>query len=153
LEQKITKTRQYVQIAVQVRSKLTNQSDLTDFSLEVSVPDTIIGRSIKVVAGDGKFDELKRAILWTKNHLPKGESFMVSARANVEAELNPDELEFPVLLRCSSQDQISTAQFQAIEAHGHPASVSSATNVMTFRMLHRLQMQTETLDRTGIAEF
>ena len=153
LEQKVTRTRQYIQVAVQVRSKLTNQSDLTDFSLAVSVPDAVIGRSIKIVSGDGEFDELKRTIVWTRNHLAKGESFMVSARANVEAESNLDEVEFPVLLRCSSQDQISTAQFQASEAHGHPASLSSATNIMTFRMLHRLQMQTETVDRTGIAEF
>lgn len=134
--------RHKVQIAVQVRSKLTNPDDLFEFSIALALTGTVVGDSVEVTSGQGEWDQLKRTITWKKDHLKKGESFMVTANAVLteEAEgLSDDELSFPVMLRCRSEDQISTAQFQAIEASGHPATVSSSTVSRTFRIIHRLK--------------
>jgi hypothetical protein len=142
LERKITKSRQKIHIAIQVRSKLTNPDDLFEFAIALALSDTVDGDSVEVTSGEGEWDRLKRTITWKKDHLQKGESFMVTARAVLTEEagaMPDDELSFPVMLRCRSDDQISTAQFQAIEAIGYPATVSCSTVAKTYRIIHRLK--------------
>jgi hypothetical protein len=48
-------------------------------------------------------------------------------------------LKFPVMLRCCSNDQISKTKFEAVEASGFPASVSSSMVGRSFRIVHRLK--------------
>lgn len=84
---------------------------------------------------------MTRTVLWRLDRLPKGESLMVSARAKLtkqNAELDDSELHFPIMMRCKCNDQISSAQFQAVEASGYPATMSSATVERTYRIIHRL---------------
>lgn len=130
-----------VRIAVQVRSKLSNLGDLQDFTIAVSVPDRVNGDTVEVLKGSGVYDDLKRTVKWSKNELVKGESFMVSAEAKLFPTSTNDEgddLRFPVLLRCiSSEDQISTVDFRAIETAAHPSSVTYSCS-SSFRLLHRL---------------
>jgi hypothetical protein len=131
-----------VQIAIQVRSKLSNAEDLTEFSIALSISENVVGNSVEIASGEGgEYDHMKRTITWKLPHLRKGESFMVSARGKLldEAKAGDVELKFPVMLRCRSQDQISSTRFQAIEASGYPATVSSSTTGNTFRMIHRLK--------------
>jgi hypothetical protein len=136
--------RSFVQVAIQVRSKLSNRSDLSGFSIGLAMPVQALGSSVEVLTGEGTFDELKRSVTWSLGNLPKGASFMVSARFKIDDACEPEkpldlnEMNFPVMLRCSSQDQISSAQFQAVEASGYPASVSYSTQAQSFRMIHRL---------------
>jgi hypothetical protein len=140
LERKVTVHDTSVRVAIQVRSKLTNQGDMKDFTIAVAIPERVDGASIQILRGEGTWDELKRTVKWKLDSLDKGESFMVSAQANLWNPLGDGEPEvtFPVMLRCTSAaDQIGSIDFQATEADGHPASVTSST-AHSFRLLHRL---------------
>jgi hypothetical protein len=140
LERKVTVHDTSVRVAIQVRSKLTNQGDMKDFTIAVAIPERVDGASIQILRGEGTWDELKRTVKWKLDSLDKGESFMVSAQAQLWNPLGDGEPEvtFPVMLRCTSAaDQIGSIDFQATEADGHPASVTSST-AHSFRLLHRL---------------
>jgi hypothetical protein len=141
VERKITLLGDTCRIAVQVRSKLSNKGDLEDFTIAVAIPERVNAGTVEVLRGEGEFDELKRTIKWVMPHLPKGESFMVSAEAKLWSDATPEDernLRFPVLLRCSSRlDQISSADFRATEADNYPAAVQF-TRGHSFRLLHRL---------------
>ena len=128
-----------MQVAVQVRSKLTNLYDLTDLSITLALPDPVIPEDVEVNVGEGLYEAMKRVITWKLSALQKGDSFMVSARCVVNEGAKDSELKFPVILRCSSLDQISTGAFSAIEAPGYPASLNSEVISRTFRLIHRLK--------------
>mmetsp|Transcript_12241 Transcript_12241/g.33958 ORF Transcript_12241/g.33958 Transcript_12241/m.33958 type:complete len:433 (-) Transcript_12241:39-1337(-) len=138
LERKVTIHETSCRIALQVRSKLTNKGDLKDFTLAVAIPEVVNSDSIEIVRGQGSVDGLKRLIKFKLAHLNKGESFMVSAQANLWKAMNAEEVRFPVLMRCSStDDHISTVDFEVMEADGTPCSIS-VTKAHSFRLLHRL---------------
>mmetsp|Transcript_22584 Transcript_22584/g.33354 ORF Transcript_22584/g.33354 Transcript_22584/m.33354 type:complete len:307 (+) Transcript_22584:58-978(+) len=141
VERKVSAHSNMVRVAVQIRSKLSNLGDLKDITIAVSLPDRVNGETVEVLKGSGIYDDLKRTIKWSKSALVKGESFMVSAEAKLFPTSTNDEgedLKFPVLLRCiSSEDQISTVDFGAIETAAHPSSVSHSCS-SSFRLLHRL---------------
>ncbi|KAI2508170.1 hypothetical protein MHU86_6221 [Fragilaria crotonensis] len=141
VERKVTMYEQTVRVALQVRSKLSNNGDLSDFTIAIAIPERVNAETIEVTRGEGVYDELKRTIKWSVPYLPKGESFMVSALAQLWSTVtNEDQmlLKFPVLLRCSSNfDQISNVELKAEEADGYPSSVLYSQN-FSFRLLHRL---------------
>lgn len=138
LERKVTTHDTHCRIAVQVRSKLTNNGNMDDFTVAVAIPERVDGDSIQITRGEGVFDDLKRVIKWKLPTLNKGESFMVSAQAKLWQPEGNAPIKFPVLLRCSAAaDQISTVEFKALPADGHPASVSFSDS-HAFRLLHRL---------------
>lgn len=124
-----------------MRSKLSNQDDMKDLSILLSVSEKIAGDTVEVNVGKGEWDRASRTILWRLERLPKGESFLVSARAKLtedHEQVETSALDFPVMMRCGSEDQISSAQFQAVEASGYPATVSSTTVQRSYRIVHRL---------------
>lgn len=141
LERKVTMYQSTVRIAVQVRSKLSNKGDLQDFTIAVALPERVNVQTVDLLRGSGTFDELKRTIKWTMPDLVRGESFMVSAKAQLWTPATTEDksnLQFPVLLRCSSLfDQISTVEIRATEADEFPASVQF-NSTHSFRLLHRL---------------
>lgn len=139
LERKVTIHEDSCRIAFQVRTKLTNQGDLRDFTLAVAVPEKVDADSIEILRGDGVYDGLKRLIKYKLASLVKGESFMVSAQAKLWKALGDDEdIHFPVVMRCtSSEDQISGADFSVVEAPGQPSSLT-IHKAQSFRLLHRL---------------
>ena len=128
-----------VQVAIQLRSKLSNPDDIRDLTITLAVADPVIEETLEVNSGEGIFDPVKRIVTWNLSHLKKGDSFMVSCRALVGENTNDSGLTFPVMLRCNSKDQISTGVFKAIEASGYPATVSSSVEHKTYRMIHRLK--------------
>ena len=136
----MSRSKSRVQIGIQVRSKLTNPDDLSEFSIALSMCERVLGDSIEISAGEGEYDRMNRTVIWKLPVLKKGESFMVSARGDLADDTKDSDLDkkFPVMLRCRSQDQISSAYFQAMEASGYPATVSSSTVGTTFRIIHRL---------------
>jgi hypothetical protein len=139
LERRVTRKGDKVQVAIQVRSKLSNTYDLTDLSITLALPDPVIEEDVEVNVGDGEFDKIKRVVTWKLSSLQKGDSFMVSARSLVNEDAEDASLKYPVILRCSSLDQISTGEFKAIEASGYPATLSSEVLSRTFRLIHRLK--------------
>jgi hypothetical protein len=139
LERRVTRNGDKVQVAIQVRSKLSNPYDLTDLSVTLALPDPVIEEDVEVNVGDGEFDKIKRVVTWRLSSLQKGDSFMVSAKSLVNEDAEDTSLKYPVILRCSSLDQISTGEFKAIEASGYPATLSSEVISRTFRLIHRLK--------------
>eukprot|EP00934_Nitzschia_sp_Nitz4_P009287 Nitzschia sp. Nitz4//scaffold56_size114212//41724//42805//NITZ4_003943-RA/size114212-processed-gene-0.61-mRNA-1//-1//CDS//3329554685//9277//frame0 len=141
LEKKVTRSKEKIQVALQVRSKLTNPADLSEFSIALSMSEKVASDSVEVNVGIGEWDRMTRTIVWKLDRLPKGESFMVSARAKLTQEfkdLDTAELDFPVMMRCRCNDQISKAAFQAVEATGFPATITSSTTERSYRIIHRL---------------
>jgi hypothetical protein len=134
-----------MQIAIQVRSKLSNPDDMSKFTIVASIPPRFNSNSIVIVSGVGHYDPMKRCITWENQHLPKGESFLVSAKCELndtsespeDAESN-EGLDIPVMLRCTSNDQISPIHFEAVEATGYPAVISSTIVGQSFRIVHRV---------------
>jgi hypothetical protein len=114
---------------------------MKQMSIVVSISDKIAGDSVEINVGKGEWDRVSRTILWKLDLLPKGESFMVSARGKLtegNESVDTSELSFPVMMRCESGDQISSATFEAVEASGYPATISSVTLQKSFRIVHRL---------------
>jgi hypothetical protein len=136
LERKVTVSGTSCRIAVQVRSKLSNLGNLLEFTIALAIPECVNFATIDIVRGDGESDELKRTIVWKLAELQKGESFMVSAQAQLWDPTT--EIQFPVMLRCRSvADQISDVVFEVAPADGHPSSITFTT-AKSFRLLHRL---------------
>jgi hypothetical protein len=142
----VVRSKSKIQIAIQVRSKLSNADHLSKFSIVVSIPARVNTNSVVINSEEGQWDKAKRCITWEKDHLPKGQSFMVSAKCALddtseipEATESNEGLDFPIMLRCFSNDQISAIRFHAAEAMGYPATVSASTVSQSFRIIHRLQ--------------
>ncbi len=114
---------------------------MEDFTIAVAIPECINGDTVESSRGDGVYDDLKRTIKWTVPELPKGESVMVCAQAQLWTSISDDErdrIRFPVLLRCTSDvDKVSTVDLRAVEADGFPAVVSFS-KIHSFRLIHRL---------------
>jgi Adaptor complexes medium subunit family len=137
VERKVTVNQTSIRVAIQVRSKLSNRGNLKNFCISVVLPETIDGDSIKIVRGNGTYDDIKRMILWRLDELQKGESFMVSAQAKLW-ERTTEHVPIPVLLRCISlNDPISDIQFRVQSSPEGPSSVAYTT-AYSFRLLHRL---------------
>jgi hypothetical protein len=138
-----------MQIAIQVRSKLSNPDDMSKFTIVVSIPPRVNTDSIVIVSGEGRLDRMKRCITWENQHLPKGESFLLSAKCTLDdtsealdptdSESSNEGLDIPIMLRCTSNDQISPIHFEAVQATGYPAVISSSIVGRSFRIVHRLQ--------------
>jgi hypothetical protein len=139
LERKVTIQKTSVRIAVQVRSKLTNLGDMRSFTIAVAIPEHVDGRTVRVMRGDGTWDDLKRIVKWRLDALRKGESYMVAAQAKLWRPADAStEVRFPVLLRCTAEaDPVSTVAVTARGADGHPASLTASVTT-TSRILHRL---------------
>lgn len=141
MERKISVHGKVCRVAVQVRSKLTNKGDLEDFTIAIAVPERVNGATVKVVHGDGVWDDLKRSIKWKVKKLEKGSSFMVAAQAEMWSPVPAGEknsIRFPILVRCSSSgDSVCSAEFRAVQVDGHPATLST-NSTHSFRLLHRL---------------
>lgn len=139
LERKVTIQGTVVRIAVQVRSKLTNAGSLEDFAIAVAFPEHVDGRSVRALRGGGAWDELKRIVKWKLGALHKGESYMVTAQAQLWKPADAEtEIHFPVLLRCTATaDQVSTVALEVRPADGHPASLTASITTSS-RILHRL---------------
>ena len=121
---------------------MTNKDDLSDLSIAVSIPDIVVSRSVTVTTGEGRFDAMKRTMIWKLDELSKGESLMVTAEAELNQPMEKQELQslsFPALLRCRSKDKISNAKFYASDVVGHPSTVTASVVASSFRILHRLK--------------
>lgn len=138
LERKVTIKGTYCRVAVQIRSKLTNNGDIGQFVIALAVPELVKPQSVQIQRGEGVWDEIKRAVKWKRTFLKRGESFMVSIEATLLHETSKEELHFPVMIRCAStSDQISGTNFCAVKADGHPASITFHKS-QSFVLLHRL---------------
>jgi hypothetical protein len=138
LERKVTVNDTYCRVAIQVRSKLTNNGDIGQFVIALAVPELVEPQSVQIERGDGAWDELKRTVKWNRAYLKRGESFMVSIQTTLLHATSKEDLHFPVMLRCSSSsDQISGTNFCVVKADGHAASIT-LHKTHSFLLLHRL---------------
>ena len=141
-------------VSVQIRSNLSNQGGLSNLTIIVAIPTILSAETVKVTRGDsGVWDETKRIITWKIGALPHGESYLVSAEADVRMSPavtnmlhdNPyntriiqDKIHCPVLVRCSSEvDQVSDLTFLAMPLQGDPATIVQ-NQISSYQLLHRV---------------
>ena len=139
-------------VSVQIRSNLSNEGDLSDFTIVVAIPTTLRGETLKVTRGDhGVWDANQRIITWKVGNLPHGESCLVSAEALVSSAVanliheNPfslspveEKIKCPVLVRCTSEvDQLSDLSLSAVALAGSPATIVQQ-HTRSYRLLHRV---------------
>ena len=138
-------------ISVQVRSNLSNQGDLSDFTIVVAIPTTLKG-DVKVTRGEkGVWDANKRIVTWKIGDLPHGESALVTAEAGISpamstllqaspfnSQMVEDKVQCPVLVRCRSEvDQVSDVTLNAMTMMGSPATIVQH-QTKSYRLLHRV---------------
>lgn len=139
-------------VSVQIRSNLSNQGDLSNFTIVVAIPTTLKGDTLKITRGDyGIWDANKRIITWKIGNLPHGESCLVSAEADLTSSVvnvlrdNPFEpqalegkIRCPVLVRCLSEvDQVSDLVLTAVPLERSPARVVQQ-QMKSYQLLHRV---------------
>lgn len=126
-------------IAVQIRSNLNNDGDIKNITLGVSLPPTVVGKTLEITREKGHFDSLKRIIKWKFNELRRGESLMVGAQVEAISNIYTDELpKFPILLRCqSTEDLIGFTKVNAHKIEGNSAGLKM-NKYYSFRLLHRV---------------
>ena len=73
LERKVTVHDVSCQIALQMRSKLSNRGAVKDFTLVVAIPEVVDGDSITTIRGQGSYDALKRLVKFKVASLNKGD--------------------------------------------------------------------------------
>ena len=137
-------------ISVQIRSNLSNQGDLSNFTIIIAIPATLRGETLKVTRGDhGVWDANKRIITWKIGNLPHGESCLVSAEAEISLAvakllhgfaptMADDRIQCPVLVRCLSEvDQVSDLEVTATALKGVPATIVQH-RTRSYQLLHRV---------------
>ena len=143
-------------VIVQIRSNLSNVGDLSNFTIIVAIPTTLVAETVKVTKGDnGVWDSLKRIVTWKIGHLPHGESCLVSAEADLRlspavANLvhdNPfnnkaveSKIHCPVLVRCLSEvDQVSDLTLAATPLQNERGVATIVQNrLSSYQLLHRV---------------
>ncbi|KAL7541075.1 hypothetical protein ACHAXR_010614 [Thalassiosira sp. AJA248-18] len=139
-------------ISVQIRSNLSNQGDLSNFTIIVAIPTTLKGDTLNVTRGDhGLWDANKRIVTWKIGNLLHGESCLVSAEAEIasavatllrdnpfDAKVAEKKIQCPVLVRCLSEvDQVSDLALSAMAIRGDPATIVQH-QMRSYQLLHRV---------------
>lgn len=129
-------------IVVKVQSKrnVHTKGTLEDMVVAMAVPPTVIGKTLKIVSGDGKYDSLKRIVKWSVNKLESGETLRFEAEVTVaKGVIHEQELpKFPIVLRCiSKEDTVSSIEVNIEQMKNHPVSLNVVQH-RSFKILHRL---------------
>lgn len=139
-------------ISVQIRSNLSNQGNLSNFTIIIAIPTTIRGETVEVTRGErGVWDANARIVTWKIGNLPHGESCLVGAEGQVSsavanllhenpftAEMVESKIVCPVLVRCSSEvDQVSDLTLTATSLSGNPATIVQ-NDMRSYQLLHRV---------------
>lgn len=139
-------------ISVQIRSNLSNMGDLSSFTIIIAIPTTLKGETVKVTRGDqGVWDANKRIVTWKIGHLSHGESYLVSAEAEVSdavatvlqnnqfnSKVAEDKISCPCLVNCVSEvDQVSDVTMSAVALDGVPATIVQH-QTQSYHLIHRV---------------
>ncbi len=139
-------------MSVQIRSNLSNKGDISNLIIIIAIPNTLRGETVHVTRGkQGIWDSTKRTVTWKVGNLPRGESYLVSAEAEVSSAVASlmhedqstsrvvkEKVHCPVLVRCSSEvDQVSEIAFSAVALPGVQANIARVNQMRSFRLLHR----------------
>jgi Muniscin C-terminal mu homology domain len=91
-------------VALQISSNPNNESGLTDLTIAMGVPDTVVhGESLVTQPAGGIYDASKSSVIWCVSELGCGEKFQLQARFEMkENSTTPskNDLNFPVVVRC-----------------------------------------------------
>lgn len=140
--------------SVQIRSNLSNKGDISNLVIIIAIPNTLRGETVHVTRGkQGVWDATKRIVTWKVGNLPHGESYLVSAAAEVSSAvanlmnegLNDatsvirEKVHCPVLVRCSSEvDKVSDIRLSVMPLPDVPSSIARVDHVTSYRLLHRV---------------
>ena len=122
-------------MALQISSNPNNESNLTDLTIVMSVPDGVRGESLLTQPAGGVWEKSKSAVIWCVSELGRGEKFQLQARFEMQDE---EDLQFPVIVRCQCLDvQLSEIELDVQEnAEQLPAEIVLKV-ARRFRLSHR----------------
>jgi hypothetical protein len=85
VERKVTTIDTSVRLAIQIRSKISNTSDIRHVVIAVAIPERVDGPSLSITRGTthGHYDDLKRMLMWRFDTLPTGQSILVTAQGKL----------------------------------------------------------------------
>ena len=138
-------------IIVQIRSNLSNEGDLSNFTIIVAIPTTLLAETVKITRGEGgMWDATKSIITWKIGTLPHGESCLVSAEADVRmspaiknvihdnpftSNIIESKIHCPVMIRCSStMEHISDMALSVVG----PSDKMVQNTTSSYQLLHRV---------------
>jgi hypothetical protein len=121
---------------VSAKCVLQDENDLNIQKTMEDMNDFVLNSSVVVDEGSGDDNYGSNSNNDNSNDRKKKIALAIDNKKNTST--SNTGLKFPVLLRCHANDKVSTARFHAIEANGHPATISSSLVGQSFQMIHRL---------------
>lgn len=129
-----------VVVIVQSKRNAHTKGTMEDLVVAMAVPPTVIGKTLKVMSGDGRYDPLKRIVKYKVDKVEGGKTLRFEAEVEVaEKVISEHELpKFPVVLRClSKEDTVSSIEVNIEQLKNHPVSLNVVQH-RSFKILHRL---------------
>jgi hypothetical protein len=128
-------------VALQVSSNPSNEKNLIELTILMSVPDNVVGESLTTQPEGGIWNSKKRSVMWCVKELGEGEKFVLQAQFSliktVEEYGKPPK--FPVTVRCQSMSaQLSKVFIDCKDAKGFPGDINTKT-ARRFRISQREQ--------------
>jgi Muniscin C-terminal mu homology domain len=128
----------FCRVALQISSNPNNEANLTDLTIVMGVPESVLGETLLTQPAGGVWEKSKSAVIWCVSELGSGEKFQLQARFEMKKEATTEDVQFPVIVRCQCLDvQLTGVEFDVREnAEQFPADI--VLNVARrFRLSHR----------------
>jgi hypothetical protein len=93
----------FCRVALQISSNPNNESNLTDLTIVMGVPDSVVGETLLTQPAGGVWEQSKSSVMWCVSELGSGEKFQLQARFEMKKDAT-EELQFPVIVRCQCLD-------------------------------------------------
>lgn len=127
-------------VKIQAKKNTHSKGAMENILVAMAVPPTVIGKSLKINSGDGVYDDLKRIVKWNVGKLENGNSIRFEAEAKVAKKVIgvKDIPSFPIVLRCSSnEDTVSSIEVNIEPMKNQPVTLNVIQH-RSFKILHRL---------------
>eukprot|EP00593_Proboscia_inermis_P012602 CAMPEP_0171321834 /NCGR_PEP_ID=MMETSP0816-20121228/114593_1 /TAXON_ID=420281 /ORGANISM="Proboscia inermis, Strain CCAP1064/1" /LENGTH=265 /DNA_ID=CAMNT_0011820185 /DNA_START=3 /DNA_END=800 /DNA_ORIENTATION=+ len=153
VQTKVQVASKFCRVGINIKADKMNESNLTDLSVLMAVPNAVKGDTVKMSRRGGIWDSLKRMLVWNVKELKIGAELGLQAQFEIILNSGGDDngiidtsaLCFPVLLRCSSlQGQLSGLDIDLLEADGDESIFHlTHTYSRTYRIMYRTIGQPE----------
>lgn len=114
-------------VALQISSNPSNEKPLTELTITLSVPESVIGESVITQPEGGIWIAKKRHVVWCVKELGSGEKFVLQAQFQLKKGTleNGDSPAFSTMVQCQSMSaQLSNVSLDCCDAKGFPGEVN-----------------------------
>jgi hypothetical protein len=127
-------------VKIQAKKNTHSKGTMGNILVAMAVPPTVIGKSLKLLSGDGVYDGLKRIVKWSVSKLENGGVIRFEAEVKVAKKVigEREVPSFPIVLRCSSkEDTVSSIEVNIEPMKNQPVTLNVIQH-RSFKILHRL---------------